>query len=790
MCMPPGRRSESPTAPAAMADAGPRPGEDGRRGDGRGAEGEARLALPTGGGGEKDASDPAGKPDKEGEQRRDPPKKGADEQERLGDRVYQDFYGTVFAPYATFGSSAGAPGNNEWRGGGREEGPVEEADIAAIVRVYAKPGRFAEADKALRDTHVVIVAGAAGSGRRAGGIVLLDGVRAEGKPLVRINPSISLEKLAARAFNPGTCYLISEKFDEPIAPELAEFHWDALSRGIRNAKAYLVVTTSANWGAAVPETIGQVRWTRPGTADVLRAHLGAARVPDEVIQAVTEALGEEYPLADIGAVARRVLAAEDIEELLHELGRDDQQAVADWLNEVNAAIPAVLEAAALAFVLGVPERVFEDELTELKLRLADFAPELDTSSKKVKAEVDLRFRQLRKQRADHKLLTVIQVPVAWHSGAITVRHVDFRVPAYRRHVIAALWNSLNRDFWSGMRGWLRDIVAVERHDVLRHRDLMSSAAIGLGLLALVAPDEVIDSYLLPWTADDATASEQTMAVYTVWRMSMLDQVAPLALRIAILWAGQGSRLQRGLAAYAFSGELGIRYPLEATKRLGQLSNQREPAVPLAFARLFTALAAEGGVAFVVLSELRRLLADNASRRSAEFADSADRRSADFVLDAVIELVAVRDFASGRPAAAMFLRNSPGRATDIGLLWARVLLPRPWRERAVEALVATVQEIAKPPTGVKAIQQPPVAAGYLVRALGSAIGREVPSPQRGPLCHDISRWVDRQRRRDKRDRVTVAKHPDPPRSADFDELLEQLLDAIMHPASPELDAQHD
>ena len=98
-------------------------------------------------------------------------------------------------------------------------------------------------------------------------------------------------------------------------------------------------------------------------------------------------------------------------------------------------------------------------------------------------------------------------------------------------------------------------------------------AIGLALLGLVAPDEVIESYLDPWTAEDASLNEQTMAVYVVWQMSILDQLASLALYIAIVWAGQGSRTQRRVATYAFSGELGARYPIEAVRRLSQLADQ-------------------------------------------------------------------------------------------------------------------------------------------------------------------------------------------------------------------------
>jgi hypothetical protein len=720
--------------------------------------------------GEKDSKEDA---DTRGTKDR-PPKKNAGAREPLGDRVFQQFRGFVFAPNATFGTSGGPADGEKQRGRGRDEGPVDETVIAGIVRTYARPACYEQADAALRETHVVILTGEAGTGRRAGALVMLDGARARGESLVRINPSITIEKLAARSFTEGVGYLIAEKFVEQIVPELAEYHWDALCNKIRKAKAHLVVTAGLGSIAAVPDAISQIQWQRPDAADALRAHLDAAQVPEEVVQKVAEALGADYSLASIGAIARRILASEDLGSLLDELHGGDRQAVSDWLDEVDAAIPAVLEVATLAFVLGVTERVFEDEVVGLKGRLADFAPELKIGSKKVKAAIDLRFQQLRKQRANHKLLCVRHVPVARSSGTIAIRHVDFRVPEYRQYVIAELWNSLPREFWSGMRDWLHAIAAADHQDPLRHADLMNSAAIGLALLALVAPDEVIDCYLLPWTEEEASASEQTMALYVVWQMSMQEQTEPLALRIAILWAGQGVPTQRRVAAYSFSGELGARYPVEATKRLSQLADQYEPLTTMAFARLFATLATQDGDAVVVLTELRRRMADK-----------KDRRSADLVLHTVIELLSARDLRSGRPAVAVFLQDNPGRVADIGALWARALYLRPWRDRAIGALVGMAEAIAKPAVGVKAKSQPPVAADDLARSLGSAIGRELPAPERAPLRQEVTRWVNEANRRKKRDSTPRDDGSDPSPSADADELLEKLLSAIAHPSPREL-----
>lgn len=696
--------------------------------------------------------------------------KPRDQWERLGDNVYQGFNGPIYAPNATFGMGGGSAAGDEQQARGRDEGPVEETVIATIVRTYAKPACYDEADRALRDTHVVISTGEAGSGRRAGALVMLADVRAPDRPLVRINPSITLEKLAVRSFGEGTGYLISEKFAEQVVPELAEFHWDALCQKVRKAKAYLVVTASPGSVTAVPDAIRQVAWHRPDAADALRAHLGASDVADDIIHKVAEALGMDYSLAGIGAIARRILSGEDIGQLLEELHGGNRQAVVAWLEEVDAEIPAVLEVAALAFVLGITERIFEDEVSGLRRQLADAAPELDLRQKKA----DLKFAQLRKQRANHKLLTVRQVPVARSSGSIAVRHVDFRVPEYRRYVIAELWNSLGREFWTGVRRWLNGIADADHLDPLRHTDLMNSVAIGLALLALVAPDEVIDCYIEPWTKENSSAGQQTMAVYIVWQMSMLEQMAPLALRIAILWAGQGPPTQRMLAAIAFSGELGARYPVEATKRLSQLADQKEPTVTLAFGRLFATLAGQGSDAAVVLRELKRRMTDK-----------KDRQSVGQLLEAVIELLSARDFRTGRPATAVFLSDNAGHVADLGVLWAQALYLRPWRDRAIWTLVATVTAIAKSGGGVRAKPQPPAEPGDLARSLGAAIGTELPEAERAPLRYEIVRWVDEERRRKERNRKSHDDGSDPLLSPEFDDLLEKLLNAIVHPFPREL-----
>ena len=580
---------------------------------------------------------------------------------------------------------------------------------------YAEPDGYAEASEALDDERVILLAGEAGSGRWAGAISLLAGARKPDKPLVGFSPAIAVEELAARSFDEGAGYIVSDMFDGQLAPELADFHWRDVCRKVRKSKAYLVVTIGAESRAASSDVVRKFRWQRPGAADALRAHLGAANVSDELIGEVAEAIGPGFQLSDIPVIARRIAAAENTEDVLNGLQETDRLIVASWLDEVDAAIPAVLEVAALAFLLGVAERVFEAELSGLKARIAEFAPTTNVASRKAKAEVDLRFSQLRKHRSGHRLLTVRQVPVSWGSGSLSIRHVDFRVQNYRQHVVAELWDRLPNDFWAGMRQWLQDIVTDDRSDPNSHADLLNSASIGLALLALVAPDEVLDSYLGPWTAEEASLNEQIMAVYLVWQMSMLGQLAPLALQSTILWAGQGSRTERRLATYAFSGPLGARYPLEAVKRLSQLADQGEALAARAHAQLFATLARQDSDAVVVLGEMRQRMND-----------PKDRPSGDLVLDTIVELLTIRDPHSGRPAVALFLVGNPSLAGQVAPLWARVLYMRPWRDRAIAAILSTLGTI----------EHHYADPEDLACSLGSAIGCELPSrngPSSGRKC---------------------------------------------------------
>lgn len=607
-------------------------------------------------------------------------------------------------------------------------GRISHAEIARVTQAYAEPPCHAEALAVLRDDRVILLTGAQGSGRRAAAITMLDTVKSASKPLVGLAPGTTLDQLAGRSFDEGVGYLIADMLDTEMAPETAEFHWDNACRKVREARAYLVVTTGTGTRIAQATSVRNFPWQRPEAPAVLRAHLGAVMVEDTVIDEVAQALSPKLSLARIVETARRLatMKADQIPDLIAGLAHDDLQEVADWLDKTDAEIPAVLEVAALAFAAGVSERRFEEELRRLKGRIADFTTEVDPEERNTREEIDLRFRQLRKLRSDHPLIDIRLVPVARTSGSIAVRHVNFTLSTYQAHLIAGLWQRLDSDFWAGIRTWLHDLAAEGQPD------LMSAAATGLAYLALQAPDEVIESYLDPWTAEDANWPEQMMAVYVVWRMSAIDELATLALQIAMHWATQGTRTQRRIATYAFSGQLGIRFPVDAVRRLTHLAEQGEPLAGNAHALLFAMLADQGDAAALILRELQRRM----NRRQ-------DLPSSDRLHDNVTYLLSIRDPRSGRPAVAQFLLSNPDRAEDLAMPWARTLCLRPWRERAIIALLNTLGAVENGPRNQEGQRDPEP----LARSLGIAIGGALPPDERIRLHADMLNRNDRAGHRD-------------------------------------------
>lgn len=674
-------------------------------------------------------------PKNEPDNARNGPKGGADPgakgDQQAGWNVFlQSFYGTD-ARNSVFGAGtagAGAAGPEP-----RMYGRLAPAEVAKVAQAYAEPPCFAEALAEFEAERVVIFAGSAGTGRRAAAITMLDRVKPDEQPIVGLAPGTTVAQLAARSFDKGVGYLIADMIDTDLPQESAEFHWDNACRAVREAEAYLVVTTATGARITRSAAARTFPWQRPAVAEVLRVHLGSAAVEPSVVDDVAQALEYGAALGKVAETARRLATAtqEQVAELIEALADNDLREVADWLDKVDASIPEVLEVAALAFAAGLPERILDEELRQFRSQVANFVPDIDPSKDEVKKEIDLRFRQVRKVRGEHPLLAVRDVPVA-RLASIPIRHLDFAKAGYRSHVITELWQRLDSDFWAGIRGWIHEIA------VSGQLNLMSSAATGLALLAQRAPDEVIDWYLDPWAAEDASWNEQLMAILVIGQMSAFGDLATLALQIAVHWATQGSRSQRRVATYAFSGGLGARFPVDATRRLTHLADQGEPLAGNGHAVLFMTLADQGADGALVLGELQRRM----NRRR-------DLPAADRVLDNIVYLLAIRDPRSGTPAIAEFLMANQDRVGAVGPLWARAFVMRPWRERASAALLAALAAIERGQRGADGQRNPEP----LVRLIGAAIGLDLPPEERAAIRPDLvsanekSKWRGRRQRPD-------------------------------------------
>lgn len=557
---------------------------------------------------------------------------------------------------------------------------------------------------------------------------MLDRVKPTDRPIVGLAPGTSVARLATRAFDEGVGYLIADMLDEDEGQATTEFHWDNACRSVRKAGAYLVVTTAT--GALITRSAAarSFSWQHPDVRAVLRAHVGSAAISDSVLDDVAGALGPSASLSKVAETARRIASAtpEQVADLITEVADNDLQHVCGWLDKVDAAIAEVLEVIVVAFAVGLPERLIDEELRQFKGRVAGLAPELGRSQE-VKEEIDLRFRQARKMRGEHPLLSIEDVPVA-RVASISIRHLGFARPGYRSHVITELWQRLDPDFWAGLRDWIHKIA------VSGKVELMVSAAAGLALLAQRAPDEVLDCYLNPWTAEDAGWNEELMAFLVISQMSAVGDLATLALQITMHWATQGSRSQRRVATYAFSGRLGMRFPVDASRRLSHLADQGEPLAGDGQAVLFMSLASQGADGVVVLAELRRQMR---VRR--------DRPTTDRVLDSAAYLLSIRDARSGLPAVAVFLMANPGQVGAVAPLWGRAFVLRPWRERASMALLVTLAAIERGHRDECGTRNPEP----LIRSLGMAIGKELPHDERIRLRPDLISANEKSRPRPRR-----------------------------------------
>jgi hypothetical protein len=574
----------------------------------------------------------------------------------------------------------------------RETGELDSGEVTAVTGHYVRPPGFEAASRWLRDEHVVVLEGPAGTGKRAGAIALLREVT-DG-PLVALSPMSSPHDLAVAGYRRGWGYLI-DGHARPAAEVESDTLWRGVREAVRSAGAFLAVTTTP--GVPGLESVRRVAWQRPPLPEVVGACLGGV-IDDDMVRKAAESGSADYVMTKVAGLARRIADGAEPAATIQEFDLTPDDRVRAWFDG-NPSRQDVLEVTTLAFFPGGTERSFE-------LRLKKLAAALECTLPTGEASPDGNSGKLSQGRArcnsERSLITVGRI----RTGRGSRRAVLFKAPGYRRRVVAELWVRYPTEFWDAVKTWLDGLV--------RTGDDLPIAA-GLALLAEVSLDEVEDSYLDPWSHGQLGERGRKVAAYVLWMMCFGVGLAPEALRIADRWAGSPDKDPRHAAALAFSGELGVRFPAEAADRLWHLvatGGDDESFLADALARLFVTLVDTGG-GDAVLAELDRALTG-----------ATDMWGRALALKATLAVLSV----PGRRdplAALVFLRERPARAELVGRLWATITRSRAYRENALAALERALATLPASP-----------AATRDVIALGSAIAGALPPVEVAALIQDL------------------------------------------------------
>jgi hypothetical protein len=672
------------------------------------------------------------------------------------------FNGLVNAQNAQFGTAGGSGGED----GGRRArtGRLTEEEIGALCAHFAEPPLLPAAAAALDRDRVVVLGGAGGLGKRTSAVHLL--LNAGAAPLEVVSPALSLEDLSKSDFEKGHGYLVE---DWQLAPraDTGDFSWRVLRDHVTDAKAYLVIT--AGTGGQGGRSVEWLAWAPPPAAQVLTAYAEGTKAAGWIAE-VAAKVPDNCGVGDLAVIGRRLAdGSKNPAEILEELSHDPGRPVREWLSAEARTDDELQLIVTLCFSAGQSQRIFEAMRGRLEdtLRRAGLLP--DPDAEKDDAEPGDRDRAAPRPRlrglSAARTRSQPNELMERKEGRVYFRGKDESSQYLtHRHVVQELWAEYDMTFWVAVRDWLTELIGDTAI-----RDVQLSVSLGLTVLAFTALDEVEDSYLHSWAAGEQAWLGQRTAAYVLWWMCQDDTLAPIALRIATSWVNSGDPVRQWTAAAALSGDLGLVYPAEAASRLWHLVGQWKD-VPtkavVAMAGLFATLVreADGQDAYRVLELLGERL-DRASQRPEADGGAPgkpavswrdDRKNRERARLCIVEVLAARDPKTKQPSVTSLLNARPEHLGLVARLWATVLRYRPYRERALVALLDATRAFEQ-------VSDDPRAAA---RTLGDALTDALPPDERKPLNRDFMNILARSRRPETDTAVTVQalldalKHLDP------------------------------
>ncbi|WP_274914788.1 hypothetical protein [Streptomyces sp. WZ-12] len=630
----------------------------------------------------------------------------------LSQRVSNNFYGPVAASDATFGfGPAATPG--------LAPGFVAPEEVDGALRFFLPPQPcFDEALAKLGAAHIVVLAGPESSGRGAGSFALLREVLGQDIGLRSLSPANSLAELATQgATKSHQAYVILDYVGEMNVDAVQTFEIRKLSEELRRSNSYLVITAAegirrrlalkdycVQWHAPDPlELLDHCRRTvplvdlSPDVAAELERRIAVLRRPAEIVDAVTQ--------LRVGP-----------EAVLERLRDNERETVRNWFEQEPPA-GDLLPLAALAFLEGIPERVFEMQSFQLSVQVRDW--EQIEAPREAEPEgagaVPLRGVTFTQTRVKWKEQATSLITTEWRPGpgqdpSRSERRILFGSPRIRALVIAELHDLYGYELWYPLRQWLTHLS--EFGDL----DVRTEVAKGIALYARHALAEV-DEYLLQvWS--DGVAAQRVTAALTLQLMSEDEHLAPQALNLALSWADRSGAGRAVTTAMALTGTLGALYRLEALNWLWFLAHRQERVASAArrsMVLLLQTAEQDPERALFTLRYVRTQIAATAPRS----------RKRAVALRTTTQLLQAEKLEGVGTLAAELLRLVPGSARHLGSLWVNVLLSV-FRRGAVVALCRTLT----------ALRNDPSVAGT-VATLGEAMRDGMTARQWNKLSNDVS-----------------------------------------------------
>jgi hypothetical protein len=678
-------------------------------------------------------------------------------QQGYRDNYIYNFNGRFDASQPNFGPASGQ--NQQETGRRTRTGRLPLDEAAALCARFAVPPQFMNAARALAENGIVVLAGASGLGKRTSAIRLLLDAGAETVEIV--SPTLTLEQLSKHDFEAGHGYLV-EDWQQSLPLGGSDFDWLVLRNHVMDSKVHLVITAVA---AKAGRSVTQFAWKPPTAEEVLKANLAdadaeTAAAADQIAGRIPDTYPTAFSVGDVAAIGRRLTSGrcppEIVQEILGELSSDPGRHVREWLSDEHRTDDDLQRVTALCFAAGRSQRVYDVLVIRLSAVLRDCGllaePDAENDEKKGKdggaedAPGPRRPSGLAAARTRGKAIALLES----EEGKVRFQGKEPQQQyLYHRYLLQELWRDFDMNFWIAIRAWLAELIGDTTI-----RDVQVSVALGLAILAYEALDEVEGSYLHPWADGEQSWSGQCTAVYVLWLMSQDDSLSPIALRIATDWVNSGSPACQWTAAAALSGDLGTAYPATAAARLWHLVGQWRD-VPTkavsALANLFASLVREneGQEAHEVLELLKdrmnrarglgedRVGADEGASGQDGVRPSwrDDRRNRERAILCVLAVLGVRDPMTKHPSITSFLHSRPEHLELTAELWATILRNRPYRRRALEALLAAVR-------GYEYVSDDPETAA---RSLGDALTSALPAEEHHLLSVDFANIVARSRR---------------------------------------------